>query len=122
MNKMITDVIHFYRVKSLENTKVFYQDILGFSLYKDQGQCLIYDTGGYGKIGFCTHFPKPYPKSPCITCVVETKKDVDILYHTLKKHIKTIEAPSENQAFKIYHFFLKDFNGLTVEVQTFNTD
>lgn len=119
---MINDVIHFYRVKSLEQTKVFYQDILGFSLYKDQGKCLIFDTKGHGKIGFCTHFPKTSHEHTCITLVVHTKKAVDDLYDTLKEIVETIDKPSINPIFKIYHFFLKDFEGLTLEVQTFTLD
>ncbi|MFU8792609.1 MAG: VOC family protein [Acholeplasmataceae bacterium] len=122
MKPIIKDVIHFYRVESLEQTKVFYQDILGFSLYKDQGKCLIFDTGGHGKIGFCTHFPNATQEQSCITLVLDSINAVDDLYQALEKTIKTIDKPAMNHVFKIYHFFFKDFEGITLEAQTFKVD
>lgn len=112
------DVIHFYRVDDLEKVKEFYEDILGFSCYKDQGKCLIYDLK-YGKIGFCVHFPKETSKG-CVTFVYHSKEEVDALYDKLTHSgIQVPEKPSTNGYFKIYHFFVKDFNGLTLEFQYF---
>jgi catechol 2,3-dioxygenase-like lactoylglutathione lyase family enzyme len=118
MNKII-DVIHFYRVESLDKTKAFYESILGFKLVKDQGKCLIYDTQGFGSIGFCLHFPTEGQNNTCITLVCQDKTGVDAMYHHIQKHIKSIEKPSINDYFQIYHFFLKDYNDLTIEVQCF---
>lgn len=112
------DVIHFYKVSNLENVKKFYGEILGFSLYKDQGKCLIYDTI-FGKIGFCIHFPEETSKS-CITFVYETWEEVDNMYDKLKlSNIDILHKPDENKYFNIYHFFVKDLNGLTLEFQSF---
>lgn len=119
---MIKDVIHFYRVESLEKTKVFYQDILGFSVFKDQGKCLIFDTNGHGKLGFCTHFPKNYNEHTCITLVVESIQKVDEFYNELKHKVEILDTPTHNEAFKIYHFFIKDTQNITLEIQTFAID
>lgn len=112
------DVINFYKVESLEKVKDFYEKILGFKLYKDQGKCLIYDVH-YGKLGFCVHFPEASSES-CLTFVYKTKKEVDEKYKLLlKSSVEIKHPPKTNEGFKIYHFFVKDFNGLTLEFQSF---
>jgi len=111
------DLINFYRVKDIEKTRHFYSEVLGLLLYKDQGKCLIFDTG-QGKLGFCTHFPDEISKSSCITFVYESKEAVDAVFEVLKTD-KVIEVPSTNEYFKIYHFFVNDPNGLKLEFQYF---
>ena len=113
------DAIHFYRVEDLENVKHFYGKILSLPLYKYQKTCLIYCLKGHGKIGFCTHHPKEKNEATCITFVYETKEAVDEMYAYMKNHVKIDHEPTTNETFKIYHFFLKDFEGLTLEFQTF---
>ncbi len=111
-------LIVFFGTKDLEATHQFYHDILGFSMYKDQGLCRIYDVPGGGKLGFCEHVEiLNGEKSPIVTFVVE---DVDDYYQTLiNKSVKVAHPPKENPKFKIYHFFLKDPNGYTLEIQKF---
>ncbi|TVP94254.1 MAG: VOC family protein [Acholeplasmatales bacterium] len=113
------DVIHFYKVRDLDRVRAFYGELLGLSLYKDQGLCLIYDLDSHGKIGFCTHHPENVPASTCITFVYATREDVDACYRSLNERIGPLPTPSYNTRFGIYHFFAKDFEGLTVEFQTF---
>lgn len=111
------DCIHFYRVKSLEPIRHFYEEILGFKLYKDQGKCLIFDVR-FGKIGFCIHCPEVTTAS-CITFVYESKSAVEKMHHLLEKkgyHPGLIE---KNDYFKIVHFFVKDPNGIQLEFQYF---
>lgn len=112
------DVIHFYRVKDLEKVKLFYEEIMDFSLYKDQKKCLIYDVK-FGKIGFCEHFPEHENTQTCITFVDKNKAEVEQKYLLLKSKKIVVEKPKENEKFKIYHFFAEDFNGLKLEFQTF---
>lgn len=112
------DMINFYRVNDLEATKVFYKDIMGFDLYKDQGKCLIYDMK-FGKLGFCVHFPEEKATMSCITFVYESKDRVDELYKKFLIHGYKPSEPEENTYFKIYHFFLNDPNGLKIECQVF---
>lgn len=107
------DLINFYRVKDLSKTRRFYGETLGLTLYKDQGKCLIYDTG-YGKLGFCSHFPGEALNS-CITFVYPSKEAVDHMYERLDAD----EEPTYNALFRIYHFFYMDPNGLKLEFQVF---
>lgn len=116
---MLKDMIHFYRVESLDAVRAFYGDILKFNLYKDQKQCLIYDAHGIGKIGFCLHFPKDPVNQSCITLVYETKEAVDDMYQHLVDHGMKPEKPAVNETFGIYHFFMRDPNQLWVECQAF---
>jgi predicted enzyme related to lactoylglutathione lyase len=113
------DIIHFYPTNDLKRIKHTYEAGLGFELYKDQGKCLIFDTQGHGKIGFCTHHPKNPPHSTCITLVVEDKHSVDKTYEQFRSIPKTVHKPSLNTTFNIYHAFLEDFEGRQIEVQTF---
>jgi predicted enzyme related to lactoylglutathione lyase len=116
---MIKDIIHFYRVASLEKVKHFYQDLLGLKLYKDQGKCLIYDAHGRGMIGFCTHFPNEKINQSCITIVFSDRSEVDQMHQRLLKKGYPSEKPKVNPDFNIYHFFIKDDNQLKIEFQVF---
>ena len=116
---MMIDIIHFYRSDSLDKVRAFYQDILGFTCYKDQGSCLIFDALGLGKIGFCTHRPRQKNESVCITLVYPSREEVDKVYAWLKTKVSISHQPSENKKFNIYHFFAQDFEGNAVEFQTF---
>lgn len=113
------DAIHFYKVRNLNNVRAFYGDLLGLSLYKDQEVCLIYDLNGHGKVGFCTHHPESHPASTCITFVYATREEVDACYQKLKDELGPLKPPTLNPRFNIYHFFVKDLEGLTVEFQVF---
>lgn len=115
----MNDVIHFYKVDDLENVKNLYEGILELSLYKDQGKCLIYHLNGYGKVGFCTHHPSKKNDTTCITFIYATTKQVDAIYEKLKSHGLGIEEPSINPNFNIYHFFVKVYEGHTLEFQAF---
>lgn len=107
------EIIHFYKVDDLQKAQDFYQNILGWTLYKDQGLCHIYDINHLGKIGFCTHHPKQKNESTCITFVYDTKKEVDAMYGKLKD-VVSCEEPHVNEQFQIYQFFAKDPNNLTL--------
>ncbi|MFX0038240.1 MAG: VOC family protein [Promethearchaeota archaeon] len=110
--------ITFLGTKDLQKTSHFYQNIIGLTLYKNQGVCLIFNVTNQSKIGFCEHMAVVYQdKSPIITFITD---DVDQMYNkllTLKVTIK--EKPKINEKFKIYHFFLEDPNGYTLEIQKF---
>lgn len=103
---------------NLKETDNFYRNVLGLELYKDQGKCRIYKINKGASIGFCTHISiAADEKSPILTLIVD---NVDIVYEKIKaKGIETEGMPKENKEFKIYHFFLKDNNGYTIEIQKF---
>ena len=111
-------LIVFFGTSDLEATHRFYHDALELALERDQGLCRIYQVPGGGKIGFCTHLEKVNgKKSPLLTLVTP---EVDEWYRRLKeKGIQVEVPPVENPLFGIYHFFLQDPNGYTVEIQRF---
>ncbi len=115
---MFKEFITFLGTKDLDKTSDFYQNILGLTVYKDQGVCLIFNINPQSKIGFCTHMPIAHnEKSPILTFVSE---EVDEIYNKLiRKGAEIKEKPTLNQKFHIYHFFLKDPNGYTLEIQKF---
>ncbi len=110
--------IVFFGVKDLERTDEFYQEYLGLELYKDQGLCRIYAVPDGGMLGFCTHKEVAIrEKSPIITLLTP---DVDGWFeHLQKKGVAIEEGPKKNPRFNIYHFFLQDPDGYTVEIQKF---
>lgn len=112
------EFITFLGTKDLSKTSNFYQNYLDLTLYKDQGVCLIFNINDQSKIGFCKHISVIHnDKSPIITFVTE---DVDKLYNRLiKLGFNITEKPKINQNFNIYHFFCKDPNGYTIEIQRF---
>jgi len=115
------DFITFLGTEDLKKTSQFYQNILGLTLYKDQKACLIFHINKQSKIGFCEHIPVIHDnKSPIITLVTE---NVDYVYNNLiEKGLTIEESPRLNEKFNIYHFFFKDPNGYTIEIQRFLED
>ncbi len=108
----------FFGAADLEEVHGFYHGCLELPLYKDQGLCRIYEVPGGGLLGFCSHLAVHHAeKSPIITLLTD---DVDGMYERLQEHGYTPETkPKHYTKFNIYHFFLKDPNGYTVEIQTF---
>jgi predicted enzyme related to lactoylglutathione lyase len=111
-------LIVFFGTEDINATHHFYVDVFGLTLHRDQGICRIYDVEGGGRLGFCQHIKVVKDeKSPIITLVTE---DVDGVYKKLKEKGAVIKhPPKENNKFNIYHFFLQDPNGYTLEVQKF---
>lgn len=112
------EFIIFLGTKDLKKTSNFYQNIIGLTLYKDQGACLIFDVNNQSKIGFCEQMTVIHKeKSPIITFIAD---NVDEIYDNLiNSGLDIKEKPKINQKFNIYHFFLKDPNGYTIEIQKF---
>ncbi|MFX0005274.1 MAG: VOC family protein [Promethearchaeota archaeon] len=112
------EFITFLGTDDLTVTSNFYKNLLGLSLYKDQGVCLIFNINSKSKIGFCEHMQIIHnKKSPILTLVTE---DVDDFYiRLIKKGASIPEKPKINQKFNIYHFFFEDPNGYTIEIQRF---
>ena len=115
---MFKEFITFLGTNDLKSTSYFYQNILGLTVYKDQDVCVIFNINAQSKIGFCTHMPVVHDeKSPIITLVTE---EVDDIYNSLiSKGVKIKERPKNNHRFNIYHFFFKDPNDYTIEIQKF---
>ncbi len=114
-------MISFYGTDKLNAVSEFYLQIPGIELYKDQGKCLIFKIEGGGYLGFCKHLDiTKAEKSPIITLLTEDKATVDRIYERFEEAmIETRGAPQLNREFGIYHFFLEDPTGYTLEIQTF---
>jgi catechol 2,3-dioxygenase-like lactoylglutathione lyase family enzyme len=112
------EFILFLGTDKLEETDHFYRNVLQLDLYKDQKKCRIYKINDHSSIGFCTHIKiTAEEKSPIITLVTD---DVDAIYKRLKDQgINLLHEPQVNEQFNIYHFFFKDNNGYTIEIQKF---
>jgi predicted enzyme related to lactoylglutathione lyase len=112
------EFITFFGTEDLNTTSNFYQNILGLTLYKDQKTCLIFNINDKSKIGFCEHMTVVLDeKSPIITFVTE---EVDETYSRLvNAGLHIADKPRTNLSFHIYHFFFKDPNGYTIEIQKF---
>ena len=112
------EFITFLGTQDLKKTSNFYKNIIGLTLYKDQGICLIFDVNKRSKIGFCEHMAVIHEdKSPIIAFIAD---NVDEVYNKLiKLGLEIKERPKVNHKFNIYHFFLKDPNGYTIEIQKF---
>ena len=110
--------IMFLGTNDLEKTHHFYHELLKLPLYKDQGLCRIYDISGGGRLGFCSHIKviRDY-KSPIITLLTDEVND--IYARLIKAGMKIEEPPKVNPKFNIYHFFLEDPCGYSVEIQKF---
>lgn len=115
---MWNGLIGFYGTKDLMATDRFYVAGLGLKLYKDQGVCHIYRVSGGGMVGFCEHLDVAVSgRSPILTFLTD---DVDQAYRSLKEAgYEPDHEPRVNEKFNIYHFFIRDPNGYTGEVQRF---
>lgn len=112
-----TDLITFYGTNDIEATTLFYQDLLGLRLASDQGKCRIFEVSEHALVAFCEHLDVTHShKSPLLTFVLD---DIDGCFDKLKDHCKVIEAPKRNDQFHLYHFFILDNNGYTLEFQKF---
>lgn len=111
-------LILFLGTLDLEKTHQFYTQALELTMVIDQGACRIYRIPGGGHIGFCSHIQPVFgEKSPIVTLVTQ---DVDDCYKKLVEWgVDIPHPPAMNTRFGIYHFFLKDPNGYTLEIQRF---
>ncbi len=115
---MYQKFILFLGTDDLKETNHFYRNALGLDLYKNQKTCMIYKINEKSSIGFCTHLKKTIDgRSPILTLIVD---DVDQVYERMiDQGIDIEDKPKKNEQFNIYHFFFKDNNGYTIEIQKF---
>ena len=109
----------FFPCKSIDVTRNYYQNVLGFEIYKDLGKSIWVD-GGRGYIGFVEYDPpRPPASGACISFNLCSKEAVDEMYRKLN----TLPAlglqgePKMHPDFPVYSFFLSDPNGYLLEFQ-----
>jgi len=112
--------ITFLRVGDLAGSTAFYEGRLGLELVLDQGGCRIYQAGKGGYLGICRDEQQDgadRSRGLIFTFVVE---DVDGWYEYLVgQGLEPGEEPQVNQEYQIYHFFVQDPDGYTLEFQRF---
>lgn len=114
--------ITFLYTRDLEATAHFYEAVLGLPLALDQGDCRIYRLGDHAPpaamVGFCRRADAPaQPQGIILTLLTP---DVDGWYAQLRAQGVTFEKPPTlNDAYRIYHCFLRDPNGYLLEIQRF---
>ena len=115
---MFKELITLLGTKDLIEASDFYQNILRLTIYKDQRVCLIFNIISQSKIGFCSHMSILHKdKNPILTFVAE---EVDEIYNRLiEAGLNLTKKPKINHKFNIYHFFFKDPNDYTIEIQEF---
>lgn len=122
MNLPVDAQITFLYTRNLAKTAPFYEDVLGLPLAVDQGSCRIYHvTGRSAYIGMCerAHAPEK-PEGVIFTFVTD---DVDGWYERItSKGVECEYAPRVSEAYKIYHFFVRDPNGYKLEFQRFDDE
>jgi catechol 2,3-dioxygenase-like lactoylglutathione lyase family enzyme len=110
--------ITFCYTLDLKETASFYEEVLGLELALDQGGCRIYRTAGNAYLGFCEREEAPEPRGVILTLVTD---EVDAWYDRLvERGADPEKPPAHNPMYRIYHFFVKDPNGYTVEIQRFD--
>lgn len=120
----IDQQITFIYTDNLELSAQFYEQVMGFSLWLDQGSCRIYSVTSNSLIGVCQasdtskgRVSDHQHKNIILTLVTA---DVDGWYEFLKGHGVDLEhEPRQNDTYHIYHFFLRDPNGYLLEIQRF---
>ena len=113
-------MITFIYVSNLNESKRFYEEILGFSLRLDQGSCRIVETNqkGGGLLGYCINDQKSVFVGNLIITLVSSSVDEWYDYLT-GQGVKITEPPKFNPNFMIYHFFFTDPDGYKLEIQEF---
>ena len=113
-----SQAITFFYTADLAATADFYERVLGLPLALDQGACRIYRASPGGYVGFCQHLNPPAQPNAAILTLVTI--DVDgWAARLVEKGIVFEKPPMLNPKFNIYHCFLRDPNGLLIEIQRF---
>ena len=112
-----TQQVLFLSVSDLDTSSKFYGDTLGLRLARDQGTCRIYHIAGSSFIGVCRGTPSDMPNGVTITLVSD---DVDGWHSNLmERDVNIRSSPRFNEKYQIYHFYLQDPDGYTIEIQRF---
>jgi catechol 2,3-dioxygenase-like lactoylglutathione lyase family enzyme len=114
-----TQQITFLHSNNLDRTRHFYSEILGLNCVRDQRTCLIFKATKTAYLGFCEHIEQIQAGRRIILTLIT--EDVDLWHKRLQdKNVEMMGAPKANPKYKIYHFFLKDPDGYTIEIQKFD--
>lgn len=111
--------IVFFKTDDLPKLKEFYTEKIGAELWRDQGDCLIFEKGNF-RFAFCKGEGEP-ESCGVITFVYENRYEVDDAYDRLSDIAKG-KPESRVPEFSIYQFYAEDPEGRTLEFQSFLDD
>lgn len=117
--------VTFLYTHDLEKSAHFYESVMGFELWLDQGTCRIYRAAPGAFLGICQTGSGEVQRVESQPNVIFTlvTEDVDGWYAWLSaKGITFEKAPAINTKYKIYNCFLRDPNGYLLEIQRFLHD
>jgi catechol 2,3-dioxygenase-like lactoylglutathione lyase family enzyme len=115
----IDQQVTFLYTRDLATTARFYDEVIGLEQVLDQGTCLIYRISKDSFLGFCQNDDVPIPPAGIIFILVTNQ--VDSWYNYLQGQGVAFEKPpAHNEAYNIYHCFLRDPNGYLLEIQQFH--
>jgi len=120
----VNQQITFIYTNNLQSSAEFYENVMGFTLWLDQGSCRIYKVTDVSMLGVCQVSESSKGKviageqqNVILTLVTD---EVDTWYKHLKTHGVDFEKPPEtNLTYNIYHCFLRDPSGYLIEIQRF---
>ncbi len=116
--------ITFIYVSDLLISTLFYEEILGLRLWKDQQSCRIYEIKGGAYIGICQSSDTSKGRvegtvhSNLILTLVTDEVD-NWFYHLQSQGVQFEKTPETNPKYNIYHCFLRDPDGYLIEIQQF---
>ncbi|MBT3389322.1 MAG: VOC family protein [Chloroflexi bacterium] len=114
----ISEQITFLYTRDLAVTSHFYEQIIGLTLWLDQGTCRIYQITESALLGFCQR-PDAQNQHPGVIFTLVTS-DVEGWYAMLvARGVEFEHPPRVNPQYNILHCFLRDPNGYLIEIQRF---
>ncbi|MBI9034173.1 MAG: VOC family protein [Bacteroidales bacterium] len=121
MNKPFQNIT-FLKCHDLNITTEFYTSIFELKMVLDQGGCRIFKINNGAFIGFCEKSKDNNINTSDIIITLVTD-EVDQWFSKAKKaSAKVVKLPAVNEIYQIYHCFLLDPDGYTIEIQKFLHD
>jgi|UniRef100_A0A7V3RHQ8 catechol-2,3-dioxygenase len=106
--------IVFFKTRTLDKIKDFYQRRIGMAVWLEQKDCVILKFENL-LLGFCQS-----EESETQGIITFYYENTDQVYGMYKKfRLEALGEPVVNEKYNIYHFFIKDPEGRTIEFQCF---
>ncbi|HRJ25886.1 MAG TPA: VOC family protein [Fimbriimonadaceae bacterium] len=110
--------IVFLKTGDLEITRHFYEQVCGLELVLNQETCHIFQLCSTGFLGFC--HSKTEIIRPEATIITLVTSEVESWHAHLRDQGCWLDGdPRVNPQYQILHFYTRDPNGYSVEVQKF---
>ncbi len=116
---MIADAqITFLGCADLARSRTFYESVIGLQVVVDQGSCLVFRVANDAYLGVCERKGASPGVATIVTLVTD---DVDAWCDRVVGAGGAIRSgPTHNDEYGIYHAFLQDPDGHTLEIQRFD--